>query len=92
MTRTDDSRPEIPGTREEEDLPASSLDLKLAASVIGALIERNGDRDVADAFWDDDAFDSLDEQREYQDPELWDPNEETLPEAEEIDWNIYPCN
>jgi hypothetical protein len=43
-------------------------------------------------FWDEDAFDSLEDGEEYVDPELWDPDEETLPEMKEIEWNIYECN
>jgi hypothetical protein len=77
----DDTGPEITDTREEEDLPPYSLQLQLAASIVDRLIERNGGREVADSFWDDDVFDSLDEGDEYLDPELWDPDEETLPEA-----------
>jgi len=92
MTRMDDTGPESQDTREEEDLPASTLQLRLAASIIGRLIERNGGREVADHFWDDDAFDSLDEGDEYLDPELGDPDEETLPEAHEIDWNTFECD
>jgi len=91
MTPMDDTGPEKPDTGEEEDLPASTLQLRLAASIIGRLIERNGGREVADQFWDDDAFDSLDEGEEYMDPELGDPDEETLPEAHEIDWNTFEC-
>jgi hypothetical protein len=56
------------------------------------LIERNGGRKVADQFWDDDAFDSLDEGDEYLDPELGDPDEETLPEALDVDWNMFECD
>jgi hypothetical protein len=92
MTPMDDTGPEKPDTGEDEDLPASTLQLRLAASIIGRLIERNGGREVADQFWDDDAFDSLDEGEEYMDPELGDPDEETLPEAHEIDWNTFECD
>ena len=59
MTGMDDTGPENPDTREEEDLPASTLQLRLAASIIGRLIERNGGREVADQFWGDGVFDSL---------------------------------
>jgi len=92
MTPMDDTGPEKPDTGEEEDLPPSTLQLRLAASIIGRLIERNGGREVADQFWDDHAFDSLDEDDEYRDPELGDPDEETLPEAKEIDWNMFECD
>ena len=93
MTPTDDSLPEIPGASEEEDFSTSTLQLKLAAGIIGGLIERNGGREAADAFWDDDAFDSLNEGKEYMDPELWDPDEEeTLPEMDIINWNLYECD
>ena len=92
MTGMDDTGPENPDTREEEDLPASTLQLRLAASIIGRLIERNGGREVADQFWGDGVFDSLDEGDEYLDPELGDPDEETLPEAQEIDRNTFECD
>lgn len=92
MARINDFRPSIPDTKEEEDLSTSTLQLQLAASILGRLIERNGGRDVADVFWDDDEFESLHEGDEYFDPEFWDPDEETLPEMNEINWNIYECN
>ena len=92
MASRDDSRPKSPNTSEEDDLSASSLQLKLAANIVDHLAERNGGRDLADAFWDDDTFDSLDGEGEYLDPKLWDPDEETLPEMDDINWNIYECN
>ncbi|MGB9206383.1 MAG: hypothetical protein WCB94_20670, partial [Terriglobales bacterium] len=61
-------------------------------TIVGRLIERNGGRDVADAFWDDDAFDSLDDGGEYLDPEFCDSDEEALPEALEINWNVFECS
>lgn len=92
MEAIDDSRPEIPDAREEEDFSSSTLQLRLAASIVDRLIERNGGRDVADRFWDDDSFDSLHERGEYLDAEFLDPDEETLPEMNEINWNIHECN
>lgn len=90
MARIADSRSNIPGTREEKYF--SALQLQLAASIVDGLIERNGGRDVAIASWDDDAFDSLDVGGEYLDPELWDPDEETVPEILDIYHNIYECD
>ena len=92
MKPTNDLEPEIPDEREGDDLSTSTLQLQLAASIIGKLIERNGGRDVADAFWEDDTFEALDDGDEYLEPELWDPDEETLPEMDIINWNIYECN
>ena len=92
MTSMDDTEPEIPDTGGEEDLPASTLQLRLAASIVGKLIERNGGSEDANDFWEDDVFDPLDEGDEYLDPELWDPDEETLPEDREVDWNMFECN
>jgi hypothetical protein len=92
MATIDDSRPGSPDAREEEDLSASTLQLRLATSIVDSLIERNGGRDVADRFWDDDSFDSLHERGEYLDTEFSDPDEETLPEMNEINWNIHECN
>jgi hypothetical protein len=92
MATIHDSRPEISDARKERDLAASTLELQLAASIVDRLIERNGGRDVADGFWDDDSFDSLHDGGEFLDAEFWDPDEETLPEALDIDWNVYECN
>jgi hypothetical protein len=85
-------RPEIPDAREEDASPTSAFQLKLAAGIVEKLIERNGGSEIANVFWDDDAFDSLDDGNEYVDPELWDPDQEVLPEMKEIEWNIYECN
>jgi hypothetical protein len=82
---------EVADTREEES-PTSMLQLQLAAGIVEKLVEQNGGRDIANVFWDDDALDSLEDGDEYVDPELWDPEEETLPEMKEIEWNIYECN
>jgi hypothetical protein len=92
MATMNDSQPEMPDTREENGLPASALQLQLAAGIVERLVERNGGSEIANVFWDDDAFDSLEDGDEYLDPELWDPDEEILPEAKEIEWNIYECN
>lgn len=92
MARTSNLRPELTDTREEDTFPTSALQLQLAAGIVENLIERNGGSKIANLFWDDDAFDSLEDGDEYVDPEFWDPDQETLPEAKEIEWNIYECN
>lgn len=92
MTPIEDTEPEIPDTSEGEDLPSSRLQLQLARSIIARLIKRNAGQDAADSFLDDNVFDSYEEGDEYSDPELWDPDEETLPEAREIDWNTFECD
>lgn len=92
MAITNNLRLEIPDAREEDASPTSALQLQLAAGIVEKLIERNAGSEIANVFWDDDAFDSLEDGDEYVDPELWDPDEEVLPEAKEIEWNIYECN
>lgn len=94
MAITDNLQPEMFDARKEDDAsPASALQLKLAAGILEKLIEGNGGSAVTNVFWDDDAFDSLEDGEEYVDPELWDPDgEEVLPEAKEIEWNLYECN
>ena len=91
MTPQNEPRLEVEETRKEEDLPAFTLQLQLAASIVDALIERNGGRDVADEFWNDNSFNSLDDEGDYLDADLWDPDEEKLPEDNEIYWNLNPC-
>jgi hypothetical protein len=92
MIPTNDLQSETPDPKVKKVLPASNLGIQLAASIVDRLIERNAGRVVADAFWDDDTFEALDGGDEYLDPELWDPDEETLPEMDIINWNIYECN
>lgn len=93
MAITNSLQPEMPEVGAEHECPTSALQLQLAASIINAVIERNGGSEIAHVFWDDDAFDSLEDGEEYVDPELWDPDgDEVLPEAKEIEWNIYECN
>ncbi len=92
MATTNNPQPEIPDVTEGDACPTSALQLHLAASIIDAVIERNGGGEIANVFWDDDALDSLEDGDEYVDPELWDPDEEVLPEMKEIEWNIYECN
>lgn len=91
MAPTDDSQTDTSDERKEGDLFASKLELQLAASIVDRLIERSGGREVADGFWDDDSFDSIDDGDEYVDPEFWDPDNETVPEILEINHNIYEC-
>jgi hypothetical protein len=90
MELTNGSQPEIPRAKNGENGEPSKLQLRLAAGIVDRLIEANAGREVADAFWDDDSFDVLDD----YDPDLVcaDPNEETLPEMAEIWHNIYPCD
>lgn len=77
---------------EEEDCFVSALQLRLAASVVNRVIERNGGCDAADGFWDDDSLDTEVDQVEYLDPELWDPDFDTVPDmAAQINENIFEC-
>lgn len=77
---------------EEEDCFVPSLQLRLAASVVSRLIERNGGCGAAEGFWDGDSFDTVQDQDEYLDPELWDPDADPLPDmAAEIQENIFEC-
>ena len=92
MTPQDESQPEVGETRKEKELSASKLQLLLAASIVDTLIERNAGRAAADEFWNDNSIDSLNDEGEYLDADLSDPDEETLPEMNEINWNNYPCN
>ena len=91
MTPQDESQPKVGETKEEE-LPASKIQLQLAASIVHSLIEQNAGRDIADKFWDENLIDSLKDEGKYLDADLSDPDEETLPEMNEINWNIYPCD
>lgn len=91
MTSMDDTEPEIQDTS-EETLPSSRLQLQLAASIVDRLIERNAGREAADAFWDGDSVDSIDESDPDLDEELLDPDAETLPEMSDINHNIYECD
>lgn len=92
MAVTNTLQSEILDAREEDAFSDSPIQLQLAAGIVEKLIDRNGGSDVTNVFWDEDAFDSLEDGDEYVDPELWDPDEETLPEMKEIEWNIYECN
>ena len=92
MAAKDNSEPESPDAREEEDCSASTLQLRLATSIIDSLIEHNGGRDVADRFLDDESLASRHERGEYLDVESSNTDEETLPEMEEINRNIHECN
>jgi hypothetical protein len=92
MAITNNLQPEMSEVTEEDACSTSALELQLAASIINAVVKLNGGSEIPNVFWDDDAFGSLEEGDEYIDPELWDPDEEVLPEAKEIEWNIYECN
>lgn len=49
----------------------SALQLRLAASLVSRLVERNGGSSAAaDLFWDEDSFDTERDQEEYLDLEL----------------------
>ena len=91
MTPTDDFEPEIPDPREDGTLPSSPFQLRLAAGIVRRLIERNGGSDAAERFLED-VLDSMDDSKEYRDPELGESDEETLPEARDIEWNIFECD
>lgn len=74
-----------PVVSDPEDDFGSALQLRLAASLLGRRIERNGGGETAAKFWDDEAeFDH----EYYVDPELWDPGSETVPEMDVITENI----
>jgi hypothetical protein len=47
----DESRLEVEETTKNKDLPASTLQLQLAASIVDRLIERDGRRDILMSFW-----------------------------------------
>lgn len=80
----------INGEGEEEDFFASAIQLRLAASVVNRIIERNGG--CAAGFLDDDSVDEEVDQEEYLDPELWDPDADPVPDmAAEIAENIFEC-
>lgn len=70
----------------------SALQLQLAASVIGKIIERNADCAAADVFWDDDSFDFPDDSEFDTDLDPLDSEEETVPEMDEINHNIFECD
>ena len=47
---------------------------------------------AADGFWDHNSFETELDQDEYLDPELWDPDEDPVPDmAAEINENIFEC-
>jgi hypothetical protein len=76
--------------KREAEPPASKFQLRLAASVIDALIARNADRDTADAFWSDDSFNLFDDKE--LDSEFGGLVVETVPEIDDIRHNIYECD
>ena len=89
MARTDGNQPQI-GEGERKNDPVSRLQFELAVSVITKIIERNAGPGTAEAFWDDDSFDFLDDPD--PDPEYCDPDEETLPEMDMIKHKIFECD
>jgi len=92
MTPQDGSQLDVGKTRNEKRTLASKLQLQLAASIVDTLIERNAGRAAADEFWNGNSVDSLLDEGECEDEDLSGPDEETLPEMNEINWNIYPCD
>jgi hypothetical protein len=87
-----DSERKIRNAGEEDDCFASAFQLRLAASVVDTLIERTGGCGAADGFWDHNSFETELDQDEYLDPELWDPDEDPVPDmAAEINENIFEC-
>jgi len=86
----DDSERTIDITREEDDFDIYPLQLRLAASILKRVAERNGGCGAAEVFFDDDSDDEVLDREEYLDPELWDPEGvETLPEMDIIYENIF---
>lgn len=71
---------------------SSALQLQLAASVIGKTVERNADHAAAEVFWDDDSFDFPDDREFDSDLDLPNSEEETVPEMDEINHNIFECD
>lgn len=90
MTPQDGPKLDVGETGNEKEPSVSKLQLQLAAIIVDTLIERNAGRAVADEFWHNNSIDSIEDEGEYLD--LSDPDEETLPEMNEINWNIYPCD
>lgn len=89
---TNDPGRKITGDGEREDLLESALQLRLAASVVNRLVERNGGCGAAVVFFDEDSLDAELDQDEYLDPELWDPDADPVPDmAAEIAENIFEC-
>lgn len=72
------------------DCPGSRLQLELAASLTDRLIVRNAGREAAEAFWNDNSFDLLEDTEPDLDSE--DSGMETLPEMEIIWHNIFECD
>jgi hypothetical protein len=91
MATKDDDQPLIKEGR-EEDNPASRFQLELAASVITSIIDKNAGSGASEAFWDDDSFDFEDDVERDTDPDCWDPEDETLPEMDPINHNIFECD
>jgi hypothetical protein len=76
--------------RKQGGSAVSPLQLQLAAMVLDRIIERNAGRAATGVFWDDDSFD-VTEEREFN-PEFSDPEEETVPEMDVINHNIFECD
>jgi hypothetical protein len=91
MATKDENQPLIREGREESST-ALKFQLELAVSVITRIIDKNASSGSAEAFWDDDSLDFEDGVELDTDPDCWDPDEETLPEMDLINHNIYECD
>lgn len=85
----EDSRRQFAHRGEEDDLCTSPIQLRLAASVLGRVVEQNGGCAAGSEFWEEDSLDIELDQEQYSDPESWDPDYETLPEMAIINENIF---
>ncbi len=85
MVTKNENQPLIREGREENST-ALEFQLELAASVITRIVERNAGSGVAGAFWDDDSFN---DGEPSLDVEFYDPDEESLPEMDDIRHNEW---
>lgn len=92
MANLDEHQPKTRKIRKEGGSAASPLQLHLAAIVMDKIIERNAGRAAADVFWDDDSFDVAKDIEFDPDLEFPGPEEETLPEMDVINHNIFECD
>lgn len=92
MANLDEHQLKTRNIRKEGGSAVSPLQLQLAAMVIAKIIKRNAGRAAADVFWDDDSFDVTEEMEFDPDLEFLDLEEETLPEMDAINHNIFECD
>ncbi len=88
MVTKDENQPLMRKGRKENSA-AVELQLELAASVITRIIERNAGSRAVEAFWDDDSFESISDAEPSLDVEFYDPDEESLPEMDDIRHNEW---